>query len=66
MMIAIYTVFVGAGSLILLHQFHIDRAELSHNPHDEHDIIAQIRLDRKVLAVTLVALVVVSAVLYPL
>ena len=66
MMIGIYTVFVGAGSLILLHQFHIDRAELSHNPHDEHDIIAQIRLDRIVLACTLGALAIVFAVLYQL
>jgi len=63
MMIAIYGLFVGAGVLILLHQRNIDRAEKAHR---KYDLKSQIRLDMKMLAITIAGLVVVSAVLLPL
>jgi len=63
MMIGIYTVFVGAGVTVLLHQRNIDKAEKTHS---EYDIHHQIRLDKKMLGVTLAGLVAVSAVLLPL
>ena len=62
-MIAIYGIFVGAGALVLLHQRNIDRAEKAHRKYDIH---SQIRLDKKMLAITVVGLLVVSAVLLPL
>ena len=57
MMIAVYTVFVGAGVLVLFHQRRIDIADKTHGTYDIH---SQIRLDMKMLATTVVALAVVS------
>jgi len=63
MMIGIYGIFVGAGVLILLHQRNINRAEKING---KYDLRSQIRLDMKMLAITVAGLVVVSAVLLPL
>jgi len=63
MMIAIYSIFVGAGVLILFHQWNIDRAEKAHR---KYDLKSQIRLDRKMLVITVAVLLVLSLVLLPL
>jgi len=63
MMIAIYTVFVGAGATILMHQRNIDKCELADC---EYPLKNQIRLDKKMLAITVSALLVVSVVLLPI
>jgi len=63
MMIAIYTVFVGAGATILLHQRNIDKCEFANC---EYPLKNQIRLDKKMLAITVSALLVVSVVLLPI
>jgi len=63
MMIAIYTVFVGAGATILLHQRNIDKCEYANC---EYPLKNQIRLDKKMLAITVSALLIVSVVLLPI
>jgi len=63
MMISIYTIFVGNGALILLHQHKTDIAEKTHG---EYDIQSQIRLDKKMLVITVAASLVVFGLLYPL
>jgi len=63
MMIAIYTIFIGSGALILIHQRNIDRADKTH---DKYDIHSQIRLDMKMLVITVAGLLVVAVVLLPL
>ncbi len=63
MMIAIYTVFVGAGATILMHQRNIDKCELASC---EYSLKSQIRLDKKMLAVTVSAMLVVAVTLLTL
>ncbi len=60
MMIAIYTVFVGAGATILMHQRNIDKCEFANC---EYPLKNQIRLDKKMLAITVSAMLIVSVVL---
>lgn len=62
-MIAIYTVFVGAGFTILLHQHHLNRKEVEH---DERDIRRQFGIDKKMMIITPIASLAVFALLYPL
>jgi hypothetical protein len=63
MMIAIYAVFVGAGVTVLLHQRNIDKCEISNC---EYPLKNQIRLDKKMLVVTVSAMLIVSTVLLTL
>lgn len=63
MMIAIYTVFVGAGATILMHQRNIDKCEFASCG---YPLKNQIRLDKKMLAITVSAMLVVSVVLLSL
>jgi len=63
MMISIYTVFVGAGVTVLLHQHYIDREDKGEIKHDIHH---QIKLDKKMLVITVTAMVIVSMVLLPI
>jgi len=60
MMIAIYTVFVGAGATILMHQRNIDKCEFASC---EYPLKNQIRLDKKMLVITVSAMLIVSVVL---
>lgn len=60
MMIAIYTVFVGAGATILMHQRNIDKCEFASC---EYTLKNQIRLDKKMLAITVSVMLIVSVVL---
>ncbi len=62
-MIAIYTVFVGAGFTILLHQHHLNRKEVEH---DQRDIQRQFGIDKKMMILTPIASLTVFALLYPL
>jgi len=63
MMIAIYTIFVGAGLTVLFHQQHLNRKELEH---DEHDLRRQFQIDKKMMIVTAVGMTVVFISLNPL
>ncbi len=63
MMIAIYTVFVGAGFAILFQQRHLDNKE---GVHDQHDLRRQREIDKKMIVVTFVGMSVVFTALYPL
>ncbi len=63
MMIAIYSIFVMAGVTILCHQQNIDKLEKIHG---EYTLQHQIRLDKKMLIITVAVLIVVSVVLLPL
>jgi len=63
MMIAIYSIFVMAGVTILCHQHNIDRSEKIHG---KYTLQHQIRLDKKMLIITVAVLIVVSVVLLPL
>jgi len=61
MMIAIYSIFVMAGATILCHQHNIDRSEKIHG---KYTLQHQIRLDKKMLIITVAVLIVVSVVLF--
>jgi len=63
MMISIYTIFVGAGATILVHQHHLNRKEIEH---DERDIQRQFGIDRKMAIITGIGMIVVFLALYPL
>jgi len=63
MMIAIYTVFVGAGATILMHQRYIDKCEIACC---DHSLKNRIGLDKKMFGVTVSAMVIVFAVLLTL
>ena len=60
MMIAIYTVFVGGGVTILLHQRNTDKCQLANC---EYPLKSQIRLDKKMLTVTVSVMLIVFVVL---
>ncbi len=63
MMISIYTVFVGAGATVLMHQHYIDKEEKMEIKHNIHQ---QIKLDRKMLTITVTAMLIVGAALLAL
>jgi len=63
MMISIYTIFVGAGLTILLHQHHLNKVEIHH---DLRDIQRQFGIDKKMVIITFVGMLVVFTSLYSL